>query len=120
MRNVHVFLAAIAIVTAAGTLTLTLHGMDQRSTPAWEYLRLEPTNRQVSGKTIEAYDACRATAGKWDCELSTSLDSADDSLRKALAAAGDNGWELVGVINETEHLSSPKGLTYFFKRPRTQ
>ena len=122
MRNVHVFLAAIAmaIAAAAGTLTKALHGMDQSTTHAWEYLRLEPTNREVSGKTIDAYDACRATAGRWDCELSISFESGGDSLRKALAAAGENGWELVAVINETEHLSSPRGLTYLFKRPRAR
>ena len=59
---------------------------------------------KLTGGTITYLDAYGLLADKLDHHLSET---------KAWEELGENGWELVSTI-----INSDGGLTYFFKRPR--
>jgi hypothetical protein len=108
-------LAAFAAVLAVPSLGARAR---QREAVRFEYLRLTPGLPQPNPAVMhlrEGYQGCAARAAKWVCrEFET--DEGSPALAHALAALGAEGWELVSAIDETEHQSYPRGLTYVFKR----
>ena len=85
----------------------------------WEYLQLVP-GLPSTGEALQpaGYRACQAAGSGWTCRSFETQKDADaqDALPRARASLGADGWELVTAIDQTIHLSYPKGLTYMFKR----
>jgi hypothetical protein len=103
-----VALATSAVVARQGT-----------AATRWQYLHVLPG---ISGPLDQprpvGYRACQAFETGWTCRSFESAKdtSGDDALARVFTRLGAEGWELVTVIDETQHLSYPKGLTYLFKR----
>ena len=104
--------AALALGTAGGGLTA------KTSAARFQYLRLTPGVPQpgpLDTRPQHGYQACEAKPKAWSCRTFKAAHP-DDGLRDAMTTLGAEGWELVSAVDEAEHLSYPKGLTYLFKR----
>lgn len=127
MLKLSLAVALTAIVAAAVTPSLTARAQASRS--RFEYLRVTPywidaptlstSLPTSSGATAGwGYRACIAGGTEWTCrEFPRTRDTKDDALPLTLAALGNEGWELVSVVDERP----PDGtawLTYLFKRAR--
>jgi hypothetical protein len=123
MQRFTLLVGGLLLLTAA--LALPTFTVRAASIGRFEYLRLEPGLPQVdleTGKPISTairagYIAC--VAGRPATEKCREFEDPGQQLRAmevALSTLGNEGWELVSVIDETVNQSSPKGLTYVFKR----
>jgi hypothetical protein len=110
--------SACFIVGVAGTAG----SLRAQSTPRFEYLRAFAygERQQVSdirrGPTVrvgKAYRACIAAENEWNCRDFARAEAPDSPERKMLSTLGDEGWELVSVVQEAD---SQFGVTYLFKR----
>lgn len=123
MRRFALIVVGLLLLTAALALpTLTVRAA---STSRFEYLRLEPglpqfdlgTGTPLFPANRQGYVAC--VAGRPATEKCREFEDAGGQSRAmevALSTLGNEGWELVSVIDETVNQGSPKGLTYVFKR----
>jgi hypothetical protein len=106
------FLSIVAIASAL----VSADGLRAQSSTSFEYLRVAPYYvSQQSGRMMyqrTAYRGCLATTGQFNCREFGG--ASDSTLLAMLATLGDEGWELVSVVDEKDPVLD--GLTYFFKR----
>jgi hypothetical protein len=113
--------AVIAVVTAMFAPSLVARA---QSAARFDYLRVTPyqavteTPGLISARWA-GYRACMAASTEWTCREFEAKDNPNSALRTALAALGNEGWELVSAVDDRHELDSTYGgLTYMFKRQR--
>ncbi len=113
MKNISLSVVALcALMTAAFAPALLARA---QGSGGFDYMRLTPG---LAGTTERlGYRACLATTNQWTCREFEG-DDYDSGLRTALTSLGNERWELVSLIDETQNLSRPKGLTYVLKRQK--
>jgi hypothetical protein len=119
-RHRHMMIVGLAVVVAGVFASLTMPAataQDQGRRSSFEYLRITPytahrTIRPGVMTETTQYRACTARSAERDC-CSFEAQTSDESIRTALLAVGNEGWELVSAAIASEH---DRGLTYRFKR----
>src|SRR5262245_9268906 len=112
------FVAVVVVVTAMVTPSLVVRA---QGTTRIEYARVTPSPvslAPVAGNPRRlsfSYRACVAGVNEWACREFDSRDSPAEALRIALVQLGNEGWELVSVVDEDKSFNA-SGLTYLFKR----
>jgi hypothetical protein len=115
IKMIVVLSGVVAVVFAALSMP-AVTAQSQRSA-SFEYLRMTPyqalrTIRPGMMSSTTQYRACTARSAQWDCR-DFEAQTSDESLRTALLAVGNEGWELVSAAIASEQ---DLGLTYMFKR----
>ena len=116
-----ILLASVAVaVVVTGMITTSFVVRAQGSTRI-EYARVTPNTVQHSAVALNAaqplfsYRACIARVNEWSCRDFKPSESVTDALRIAFVQLGNEGWELVSVVEEDASFNT-RGLTYLFKR----
>ena len=111
-------LAVLSAVIAV-LFAMSIVGRAQ-SAVRFEYGRVTPyTVAQTQGGWVYqhvGYRACVAVTNEWTCREFEPKESSEAALRAMLATLGNEGWELVSVVDEDPN--SSLALTYLFKRQR--
>jgi hypothetical protein len=114
-------LALVALVPVVAAMFMSSLTVRAQSPARIEYVRVTPytTRTPVGPNAVQervGYRACVAGAAEWTCRDFQPTPSSADALRTALVTLGNEGWELVSVV-EDDLNANARGLMYLFKRP---
>ena len=122
MRNVA--LAIVGVAVLIGALYAPTLVARRQSLARFEYLELSPGLSARGGSAQRlGYTACAATATseEWACREFESPKSLSNALQVSLSTLGNEGWELVAVMDgATNPWGDPTLKDYLFKRQRPQ
>lgn len=114
------FIAVVVVVSAMLRPSLIVRA---QGTTRIEYARVTPSSVSLASAAVNprrpsfSYRACVAGINQWACREFDSRESPTEALRIAFVQLGNEGWELVSVVEEDKSFSVA-GLTYLFKRQR--
>jgi hypothetical protein len=111
------FIAVTLLVVLIGAFNV--HSVARAAASSrFEYLHLTPGLPRPDPAPVkfrQGYQACVAGAAAQKCREFEDPEWQERALDTALATLGNEGWELVSVIDRSG-TGTPKGLTYIFKR----
>ena len=116
-----ILLALVAVVVVVTGILTSSFTIRAQSSMRIEYAPVTPNVVQHSTVALDAaqplfsYRACIARVTEWSCRDFKPSESSSEALRTALVQLGNEGWELVSVVEEDASFNT-RGRTYLFKR----